>query len=110
MNCVNSQAETVRHAIEPFQVFGTPEASIGRIAEVIQSMPRTEIVKQTPNYIHALYTSKIFHFVDDVEFLYDPQKNVIEVRSASRVGYGDFGVNRRRLETIRKDYLARSKR
>lgn len=105
MNCVSSQAESPRHEIEPFQVIGSPEANMERIAEVIQGMPRTEIIKRTPNYIHALYTSKIFHFVDDVEFLYDPQKNEIEVRSASRIGYGDFGVNRRRVETIRKAYL-----
>lgn len=110
MNCVNSQAETGRHAIPPFQIYGTPKACMERIGEVIRGMPRTKIVEETPDYIHALYTSKIFRFIDDVEFLYNPERNVIEVRSASRVGYGDLGVNRRRVETIRKGYLARSKR
>lgn len=110
MNCVNSQAVTARHAIEPFRVFGSPEESMEHLVEVIQSMPRTVIVKQTPNYIHAEYRSKIFRFVDDVEFVYNPEENVIDVRSASRIGYGDFGVNRKRVETIRKLYLVRSEK
>lgn len=108
MNCVSSRAVSARHAIEPFQVLGNPEESIERLEKVIRSMPRTAIVKQTPNYIHAEYRSKVCRFVDDVEFLYNPEENVIDVRSASRIGYGDFGVNRRRVETIRKGYLYQS--
>ncbi|QVL57552.1 MAG: DUF1499 domain-containing protein [Simkaniaceae bacterium] len=103
-NCVNSQAQDTAHAIEPFPIYKTPQDSLTTIASVIRSMPRTTIVKETPNYIHAEFTSKIFHFTDDVEFLYNPTKNVIEVRSASRIGYGDLGVNRKRVETLRKAY------
>jgi uncharacterized protein (DUF1499 family) len=56
------------------------------------------------NYIHAEFVSAIFRFVDDVEFLFDDHQKVIQVKSASRVGYYDLGVNRRRIEKIRKQF------
>lgn len=103
-NCVNSQAHDSAHAIQPLPIYQTPQESLTMIALIIRSMPRTTIVKQTPNYIHAEFRSKIFHFTDDVEFLYNSDKNVIDVRSSSRTGYSDLGVNRKRVEAIRKAY------
>ena len=103
-NCVYSQAVDARHAIAPFPIMGNPQDDLKRIAAIIESMPRTEIVEITPTYLHAEFTSKMFRFTDDVEFLVNTEQNVIDVRSASRVGYGDLGVNRKRIERIRAIY------
>ena len=67
-------------------------------------MKRTKIITKDERYIHAEFRSEWFRFVDDVEFCFDEQKNIIHVRSASRVGYSDFGVNRKRVEDIRNRY------
>jgi uncharacterized protein (DUF1499 family) len=69
-------------------------------------MKRVEIIENRDNYLHAEFTSLIFRFVDDVEFLIDAPNGVIQVRSASRKGYSDMGVNRRRVEEIRKQFSA----
>ena len=53
-------------------------------------------------YLHAEFTSRFMHYVDDVEFLYDQAAGLVHVRSASRVGYSDLGVNRKRIESIRR--------
>ena len=63
--------------------------------------PRTEVIKQTDNYIYAISKSRIFKFIDDVEFYFPSNESVIHVRSSSRLGDFDFGVNRTRLEQIR---------
>ncbi len=104
-NCVCSEATDHKHFIQPFEVFTTPEQDLQLIVDIIQSMPRTTIIKHTDNYIHAEFRSKVFKFVDDVEFLYDSQKNIINVRSASQTGYSDFGVNRDRIESIHQKYV-----
>jgi uncharacterized protein (DUF1499 family) len=68
---------------------------------VIQNQERTKIITETENYLYAEFTSKLMGFVDDVEFLLDDSAKVIHVRSASRLGKSDLGVNRQRIETIR---------
>lgn len=98
-SCVCSQDTDPQHAIEPLIVKG--DKPIEKIAEVVGNMPRTKIIKQTPNYLHATFRSKVFQFIDDVEFYYDSKEGVVHVRSSSRVGYRDFGVNRDRVEKIR---------
>lgn len=103
-NCVSSEAYDTTHAIDPFPIYKTPQESLDILTEIIQSMPRTKIIERTPVYIHAVFTSKFFRFKDDVEFLYNLDKNVIEVRSASRTGYSDLGVNRKRVESIREAF------
>lgn len=69
-------------------------------------MPRTRIRRDEAAYLHAEFRSLIFRFVDDVEFLLDADAGVIHVRSASRLGYSDLGVNRRRVEAIRQAFSA----
>jgi uncharacterized protein (DUF1499 family) len=64
-------------------------------------MKRAKIITEKDDYIHAEYTSALFRFVDDVELYFDKAKKIIHVRSASRVGYGDMGVNRKRVEELR---------
>ena len=75
-----------------------------RIKELVEEMPRTKIVTVEDNYLHAEFRSSVFRFVDDVEFLVDPKERAIHFRSASRVGYSDLGVNRRRMEQIQKGF------
>ena len=62
------------------------------------------MIRSTPNYLHAEFQSVLFKFVDDVEFVYEDASGMIHIRSASRVGYWDFGVNRRRVERIREEF------
>jgi uncharacterized protein (DUF1499 family) len=64
-------------------------------------MPRSHVVTEQEDYIHAEFASAVFGFVDDVEFIVDAAAHIIHVRSAARVGYFDLGVNRRRVEDIR---------
>jgi uncharacterized protein (DUF1499 family) len=65
-------------------------------------MERTTIIEATDSYLYAEFKSKLMGYVDDVEFYLDPAANVIQVRSASRLGQSDLGVNRQRIETIRQ--------
>lgn len=100
-NCVCSQSVDPRHKIDPLPISG-PEAA-GRVAliKILEEMGVSEIVSNKENYIHAVFRSKVFRFPDDIEFFLDPERGRIDVRSVSRVGYSDFGVNRRRVEQIR---------
>jgi uncharacterized protein (DUF1499 family) len=71
-----------------------------KIRKVIEAMPRTSVIRDEAGYLHAEFTSKVFGFVDDVEFTIDDDTKRIDFRSASRVGYYDFGANRKRMEDI----------
>ncbi len=99
-NCVSSYEKGTTSFIEPLSVeHGTHPME--KLASRIQQFPNAKIIKTTPDYIHAVFYSPFFGFADDVEFVYDKQNNVIHTRSAARVGYWDFGVNRKRMEKIR---------
>lgn len=100
-NCVCSQDDRLDHAIEPFAFAGSPAAALARLEGALASQPRTRIVERSDGYLRAEATSLLFRFVDDVEFLLDAEAKRIHVRSASRAGRSDLGVNRRRVEAIR---------
>lgn len=68
----------------------------------VAALPRSRVVKTTDHYLHVTFRSPVFGFVDDVEFNFRPDAGIIAVRSASRKGYFDLGVNRRRIEAIRR--------
>ncbi|MES2958751.1 MAG: DUF1499 domain-containing protein [Pseudomonadota bacterium] len=87
--------------IAALQVQGGGPATLERLARVIESMDGARIVERRSDYIYAQFTTKLMRFVDDAEFWFDPVAGVIQVRSASRVGRKDFGVNRARVEAIR---------
>ncbi|MBA4368803.1 MAG: DUF1499 domain-containing protein [Desulfobacterium sp.] len=106
-NCVNSQAMDDDHAIAPFQYKGKKKAAFNRLKKVVESFERTTIIEEKENYLSVECKSAIMGFVDDVEF-YFPEENVIHVRSASRLGYSDLGVNRKRVEQLRKLFDAES--
>ncbi|WP_414578200.1 DUF1499 domain-containing protein [Anabaena sp. CCY 9402-a] len=100
-NCVSSQSSDAVHQIAPLNFTSTPEAAIANLKTIIQSLPRTKIITETQDYLYAEFQSALLGFVDDVEFYADRNANVIHVRSASRLGQSDLGVNRQRIETIR---------
>ena len=87
--------------IAPLAVQGNSAATLERIKAVVEGMAGARVVKNDPDYLYAQFTTKWMRFVDDVEFWFDPVNNVIQVRSASRVGRGDLGVNRKRIEAVR---------
>lgn len=100
-NCVVSQNGDDKHAIAPLEYHVDRDTARATLLKVLSVVPRTEVVEQTNDYIHALSQSRIFKFVDDVEFYLPADEKVIHVRSASRVGDWDLGVNHRRIEQIR---------
>jgi uncharacterized protein (DUF1499 family) len=93
-NCVSSLSEDTSRQVEPLTYTLTLEEA-------------REKLTVEENYLHATYTSSLFGFVDDVEFSFDDEKKIIHVRSASRTGYYDLGVNRRRVEEIRRRFMDR---
>jgi uncharacterized protein (DUF1499 family) len=103
-NCVSTQAQDGKHRIEPLRYTGTQDQAKQRIVQVISSMPRARVITDEGNYLHVEFTSLIFRFVDDVEFFFDDTNKLIQFRSASRTGYSDLGVNRKRMEDIRKRF------
>ncbi|MBE9239441.1 DUF1499 domain-containing protein [Synechocystis salina] len=101
-NCVNSQISTDSvHSIEPLHYQGNLENTRSLLMEILGVVPGTTIVESQDDYIRAEAHSRLMGFVDDLEFYFPGDRPVIEVRSASRLGESDLGVNRRRLEQIR---------
>ena len=87
--------------IAPLPLKGDGPATLSKIKAIVEGMDGAKVIKSEPGYLYAQFTSKLMKFVDDVEFWFDPAANVIQVRSASRVGRGDMGVNRKRIEAVR---------
>lgn len=107
-NCVNSQQSTTdeEHYIEPIEFSGTSQQAQIGLLHVLKAAERANIVVVEDNYIRVEFTSQIMRFVDDVEFYFPTSasdKITIQVRSASRIGRSDFGVNRERIEKIRTE-------
>ena len=100
-NCVVSQDGDEKHAVDPITYKGDRNDVKEALLKVLSVVPRTEVIENTDNYIRTESTSRLFKFVDDAEFYFPEDENVIQVRSASRVGESDLGVNRRRIEQIR---------
>jgi FKBP-type peptidyl-prolyl cis-trans isomerase FkpA len=100
-NSVSSFAETPYHRIEPLTAGPAPERSFARLVSLVAAEPRVRVIDQRPGYLYAEFRSRWLGFVDDVEFLLDPAHAIIHVRSASRLGHSDLGVNRRRIEHLR---------
>jgi uncharacterized protein (DUF1499 family) len=101
-NCVSSIDPMDEHYVPPLRYTGDKDDAYRKLVALIASGQRARIVVKEANYLRAEFRSAILRFVDDVEFLFSEDQAVIDVRSASRVGYSDFGMNRRRIEDIRK--------
>jgi uncharacterized protein (DUF1499 family) len=95
-NCVNSQSDDAQAKVEAL-----PGVSIAKIKKVVDGMEGSRIIEENDNYLYAEFKSKLMGYVDDVEFYLDSNANSIQVRSASRLGKSDLGVNRKRVEEIR---------
>jgi len=108
-NCVASQADPAdaTHYIAPIAFKGDARAAWRALREAVAASARAKIVTERDGYLRAEFTSKVMGFVDDVEFLLDPGARVIHARSASRLGYRAFGVNRARIEALRAAVAAR---
>ena len=103
-NCVSTQVSDKKHRIKPLKYSSTLKEAKLKILDIIESLKRTKIINETEDYIHAEFRTRTFKFVDDVEFYFDDTGKIIHFRSASRVGWSDMGVNRKRMEKIRKLY------
>lgn len=106
-NCVSSQATDAEHFIEPIHFTGTRQAAQDRLLKILKVLERTKIIIAEENYLHVEFTSKVFGFVDDVEFYFpstQTEKIIINMRSASRLGHSDLGANRKRIEQIRNSF------
>jgi len=106
-NCVNSQAKDKKHYIEPILMTGTPLEVKNHILKILNELKRAKIIVAEDHYIRVEFISKVFRFIDDLEFYFPNTKSkemTIHVRSASRVGHSDFGVNRKRIELIRSKF------
>lgn len=103
-NCVSSQGPDPEHLVEPLVFEGSARQAMQTLKQVIDDSERAEVLRSDENYLYAEFTSKWMGFVDDVEFYFDNQAKQVEVRSASRLGESDLGVNRQRVETLRQRF------
>ena len=101
-NCVCSEYPDGAHSIAPLSFSGDADAAWRRLISMLNDQPRTTIDEQTEDYIQARVRTRILRFEDVLEFRLDRAAGQIHVRSASKVGYSDLGVNRRRIESLRQ--------
>lgn len=101
-NCVSSDASKTEQKVPPLELIIPPEKAWGILIEQVAQLPRTKIVSQDSQYLYVECRSQIFGFVDDLEFHLRPEQKIVAVRSASRTGYYDFGVNQSRIENLRR--------
>jgi len=107
-NCVSSESDIPSSRVEPLTFKGSPERAWDNLKEAIREMGG-KIQEEHDGYLWATFTSRVFRFVDDVEFRMVPSDGIIHVRSGSRVGYSDLGVNRKRVEKLRAAFNQRDK-
>ncbi len=106
-NCVSSFATDERHQIAALAISGSSADAWQGLQSVLENDSSAEIERSEAGYLYAIYTSSLMRYRDDVEFMLRDAENEIAVRSASRVGHGDMGVNRSRIEAIRTTLSAR---
>jgi len=104
-NCVSSQADPQdrEHYIGPIAFKGDFSA----LKKAVESMERSTVIRAEGDYLYAEYRSRLLRYVDDLELWYDERAGLVHVRSASRLGRRDFGVNRKRVEALRSIIQAR---
>lgn len=104
-NCVNTFASSDEHQISPIPMTTSLAAAKVKMYNVLVDMPRVTIIINGPDYIHAEFRSALWGFVDDVQIYFDDEAQLIHYKSAARLGYGDGGMNRKRMEAIRAAFL-----
>jgi uncharacterized protein (DUF1499 family) len=100
-NCVSSDANDSEHFTAAFVLAAPPVEAWRAMRATVAGLPRTRIVTETGDYIHAECSSAFFGFVDDLELHLRASQGIVAIRSASRLGQSDFGVNRKRVENLR---------
>ncbi len=102
-NCVSSQADPADagHFVAPIAFSGSASDAMAAARQAVQSMARSTLVREAQDYLYAEFRSRLLGYVDDLELLFDEKAGVFHVRSASRLGRRDFGVNRKRVESLR---------
>lgn len=105
-NCVSSQAlvTDLQHAIAPLVITGEADRAFAKLTNLVRQSEQATIITAEPGYLYAEFVTPLMGFVDDVEFLLDPAVGQIQVRSASRLGESDLGLNRQRIETLRGQF------
>jgi uncharacterized protein (DUF1499 family) len=103
-NCVSSQAGSARQRLAPLRFSGDAGAAMRRLKDVVNNMSGATLIDENDHYLYFECATPVLGFVDDLEFLCDADEQVVHVRSASRLGYSDLGVNRKRVESIRKKF------
>ena len=110
-NCVSSQAEAsdAEHYIAPIPFKGGAAEAMAAVRKSVEGMEGATVIRQDATYLYAEFRTRLMRFVDDVEFVFDDKAGLIHVRSASRLGRRDFGVNRARVEALRSRIEGRTK-
>ena len=108
-NCVRSGATDPRHAIAPIATTAPLPTALAALVDIAAAMPGARVVTARADYAHLEFATPLMGFVDDVELAVDTAGSVIQVRSASRVGTSDFGVNRKRIDDLRRAFAATEK-
>jgi uncharacterized protein (DUF1499 family) len=104
-NCVCSECDSPKHLIEPLAYSGARDQAMKTLVAHLGQLHGVNVRKVEGRYLHATFSSKLFRFVDDVEFLFCDQTPMVKVRSASRVGWSDFGANRKRINQLRAIFV-----
>ncbi len=105
-NCVTSQGGVGAQAMSPWPMVGSAAEASERIEAVLSARPDARVIERRDGYYHAEFTTRLLGFIDDVEILLDDSNHVVHFRSASRLGYGDLGTNRARMEELGAAYQA----
>ena len=107
-NCVSSLSREGPSRIDHFPLSVPPEEAMAILVELVGALPNTQIIEQSDGYLRAEVTSRILRFADDLELYVDEENQRVQVRSASRVGFSDLGVNRKRVEALRAAFVSRT--
>lgn len=99
-NCVSTKSKIASQKIEPLRISRANSEILELLKKIVLREPRTKLIKETSQFLHFTFTSQLLGFVDDVEFLIDQDNKLLHFRSGSRVGYGDLGVNRQRMQKL----------
>ncbi len=104
-NAVSSQTDDLSRRVEPLPFIGSLSESRQRLVRAAEAYGRVRLIRDEPNYLHMVFTTALMRYKDDVEFLFVEEDRTIHVRSASRIGYSDMGLNRSRYDQLRLFYL-----
>lgn len=106
-NCVCSDASRDSHRVDAFRLAKAPAEAWRLVRESVETLPRTRVITNTGTYLHAECRSALFGFVDDLELQLRADEGLVAMRSASRIGYSDLGVNRERVHALRRELVRR---